>query len=186
MPDQIGIAPLTYTRCHQALIWSSVLCLYFSWKSEIFQQVIFFFLFASMMVNWKLKWNRHVLFLWALSLMGYLLSACRASYPYVSLYWKHRAEILIWALYVSRDIKFEYLILSLDLNTPSVTKTLVVIYVLRKQVLEPPVFSFASAVYGFYPIIQESRYIFYTQVWKRWLDIFTSKWIEYYCNSKKD
>lgn len=53
-----------------------------------------------------------------------------------------------------RDIQFEYFIIFLDLNPPSVTKTLVVIHVLGKQMLKPPVFSFASVAYGFHPIVQ--------------------------------
>lgn len=57
-----------------------------------------------------------------------------------------------------RNIKFEYFFISLDLDPPSVTKTLVVIHVLGKQMLEPPVFSFASVVNGFHPITQVSRY----------------------------
>lgn len=59
-----------------------------------------------------------------------------------------------------RDIKFEYLIISLDFNTPSVTKPLVDIPVLGKEMLEPPVFGFASVVYGFHPIIQMSWHKF--------------------------
>lgn len=76
---------------------------------------------------------------------------------------------------MSRDIKFEYFFISLDLSSPSVTKTLVVIHVLDKQMLEPPVFSFASVVFGFHPIIQVSRYKFLHTGVKRWLDMFTSK-----------